>query len=335
MNMELQTIIDSIRNFPGVTRKSKIHEVVDLLPTDAFPRVAAAEGEDAAAIEMGDSYVLFATDGIMESLVQSDPYMAGYFAVLVNVNDIAAMGGRATAMVDVVSMSDNRICGMLLRGMEEGVRRFGVPIVGGHTHPDCNYHAIDISIIGEVKKDCLIRSCSAKPGDDVVFVMDLDGHYPDNIPYAWLTTLDKDPKLVKRQMEAAAIVADEKLAHAGKDMSNPGSVGTLGMLLEASEMGAQVDLNRIPVPKDCTDFVRWLLCYQGCGFVYTCPPENSERIIEIFRKVKCEGAVVGKVNDTRKLELAYNGEKGTLFDFSSDIITGCKPKQHLPAKARQ
>ena len=73
MNMELQTIIDSIRNFPGVTRKSKIHEVVDLLPTDAFPRVAAAEGEDAAAIEMGDSYVLFATDGIMESLVQSDP----------------------------------------------------------------------------------------------------------------------------------------------------------------------------------------------------------------------------------------------------------------------
>ena len=332
MNMELQTIIDSIRNFPGVTRKSKIHEVVDLLPTDAFPRVAAAEGEDAAAIEMGDSYVLFATDGIMESLVQSDPYMAGYFAVLVNVNDIAAMGGRATAMVDVVSMSDNRICGMLLRGMEEGVRRFGVPIVGGHTHPDCNYHAIDISIIGEVKKECLIRSCSAKPGDDIVFVMDLDGHYPDNIPYAWLTTLDKDPKLVKRQMEAAAIVADEKLAHAGKDMSNPGSVGTLGMLLEASEMGAEVDLNKIPIPKDCTDFIRWLLCYQGCGFVYTCPHENSERIIEIFRKVKCEGAVVGKVNESKKLELTYNGEKGTLFDFSSDIITGCKPKQHLSSK---
>ena len=327
--MELKPVIDAIRSFPGVTRKSLIHEVVDFLPTDKFPRVAAAEGEDAAAIEMGDSYVLFATDGIMESLVESDPYMAGYFAVLVNVNDIAAMGGRATAMVDVMSVSNDQICGRLLRGIEEGVRRFNVPIVGGHTHPDCDYHAIDISIIGEVKKECLLRSCSAEPGDDVVFVMDLDGHYPDNIPYAWLTTLDKDPKIVRRQMEAAAMVADEKLAHAGKDMSNPGSLGTLGMLLESSEMGASVDIDSIPVPKGCDDFIRWLLCYQGCGFVYTCPPENSARIIEIFKDVKCSGAVVGKVNDSGKLDIMSGNARATLFDFSKDIITGCKPKKHL------
>ena len=324
--MDLQAVIEAIRTFPGVTRKAKIHEVVDLLPTDRFPKVVAAEGEDAAAIEMGDRYVLFATDGIMESLVESDPYMAGYFAVLVNVNDIAAMGGRATAMVDVMSMSNDQICGRLLRGMEEGVRRFNVPIVGGHTHPDCKYHAIDIAVIGEVKKDALIRSSTAQPGDDIVFVMDTDGHYPKNIPYAWVTTLDKDPKLIRNQMEAAAVVADEHLVHSGKDMSNPGCLGTLGMMLESSCMGAVVDLEKIPVPKNCDDYIRWLLCYQGCGFVYACPPENSARVIEIFEKVKCTGAVVGKVNDSRKLELTCNGETATLFDFSKDIITGCKPK---------
>lgn len=323
--MELQNIIDAIRTFPGVTRKSKIHEVVELLPTDRFPKVAAAEGEDAAAIEMGDRYVLFATDGIMESLVESDPYMAGYFAVLVNVNDIAAMGGRATAMVDVMSMSNDQICGRLLRGMEEGVRRFNVPIVGGHTHPDCKYHAIDISVIGEVKKECLIRSSTAQPGDDIVFVMDTDGHYPKNIPYAWVTTLDKDPKLIRDQMEAAAVVADERLVHSGKDMSNPGSLGTLGMMLECSGVGAEVDICKIPMPKNCKDLIRWLLCYQGCGFVYACPHENSARVIEIFEKVKCSGAVVGKINDTGRLDLVMKEEKGTLFDFSRDIITGCKP----------
>lgn len=324
--MELQSIVDAIRNFPGVTRKSKIHEVTDFLPTDRFPKVAAAEGEDAAAIEMGDSYVLFATDGIMESLVESDPYMAGYFAVLVNVNDIAAMGGRATAMVDVMSMSNDQICGRLLRGMEEGVRRFNVPIVGGHTHPDCKYHAIDISVIGEVKKDCLIRSSTAQPGDDIVFVMDTDGHFPKNLPYAWVTTLDKDPKLIRKQMEAAATVADEKLVHAGKDMSNPGCVGTLGMMLECSETGAVVDIGKIPAPKNCRDFIRWILCYQGCGFVYACPPENSARVIEIFESVKCAGAVVGKITDTGKLDLVMGDETKTLFDFSKDIITGCRPK---------
>ena len=88
MDMALQAVIDAIRSFPGVTRKGKIHEVVDLLPTDSFKHVAAAEGEDAAAIEDGENYILFAADGIMESLVESDPYMAGishdfvYFCVL-------------------------------------------------------------------------------------------------------------------------------------------------------------------------------------------------------------------------------------------------------------
>ncbi len=325
--MHIQDIIDAIRNFPGVTRKNKIHEVVDFLPTDRFPRVKAAEGEDAAAIDMGDRYVLFATDGIMETLVATDPYMAGYFAVLVNVNDIAAMGGRATAMVDVMSAANDRISGRLLKGMEEGVRRFDVPIVGGHTHPDCNYQAIDVAIIGEVKKDCLVRSSTAEPGDDIVFVMDVDGIFPENLHYAWVTTLDKDPKLVRDQMEAAAVVADLKLVHAGKDLSNPGSIGTLGMMLECSEMGGVVDIDKIPVPKNCSDLIRWLLCYQGCGFVYACPPENSAKILEIFKEVNCQGAVVGKVTDTKKLELVMGDEKGIVFDFNKDIITGCRPKR--------
>lgn len=129
-------------------------------------------------------------------------------------------------------------------------------------------------------------------------------------------------------MEAAARIADERLVHSGKDMSNPGSVGTLGMMLECSEVGGTVDIRKIPVPKNCKDLVRWLLCYQGCGFVYACPPENSQRVIDIFKTVKCDGAVVGKVDDTGKLDLILDGGRATLFDFSKDIITGCRPKRH-------
>lgn len=326
--MELKTIIDAIRQFPGVTRKGKIHEVTDMFPLKGFPQVFAAEGEDAAAIDMGDRYVLFAADGIMESLVKSDPYLAGYFSVLVNVNDIAAMGGRASGMVDILSMSDAHSCDELLKGIQEGIRRFNVPLVGGHTHPDCHYNAIDISIIGHVPKDSIVLSSTARPGDDIVFVMDVDGYYPKSVPYAWVTTLDKDIAFVQDQMEAAAVVADRKLVHAGKDMSNPGSLGTLGMMLECSEMGATVDVNKIPVPEDCEDFVKWLLAYQGCAFVYSCPPESSAEVIEIFEKVGCKGAVVGKVDDTKVFKLKYNGEEGVLFDFNKDIITGCRPKAH-------
>ncbi len=322
--MELKPVVSAIRSFPGITRKNTIHEIVRLLPTDTFAHVAASEGEDAAAIEHGDSYILFAADGIMESLVAADPFLAGYYAVLVNVNDIAAMGGKPLAMVDVMSTQQDRICSRILKGMERAVQKFNVPIVGGHTHPDCKYQAIDISIIGTVPKTDLIRSDSAKAGDDVVFVVDLDGYFPEAIPYAWDTTTEKDDKLVQAQMDMMCTIAKERLCHSAKDMSNPGCVGTLGMMLESSGKGAVVDMDRIPVP-DGVNYIQWILAYQGCGFVFACPPENSQRIIDHFSTVGCAGAVVGKVTDGHRLILKSGSEEEVLFDFEKDIITGCSP----------
>ena len=243
--MTLSDIVEAIRAFPGITRKHTIHEIVRFLPTTSFANVAASEGEDAAAIEFGDDYILFAADGIMESLLKTNPFYAGYFAVLVNVNDIAAMGGRALAMVDVMSMKNDKTCSQILKGMERAVRKFNVPIVGGHTHPDCEYHAIDISIIGSVPKTDIILSSTAKPDDDIVFVMDTDGFYPPDLRYAWDTTTNKDDKLVQDQMDAMCTVASEHLAHAAKDMSNPGCIGTMGMLLESSGKGGYIDVDAL------------------------------------------------------------------------------------------
>lgn len=324
--MSVKDIVKAIREYPGVTRKNAIHKIVDVLPTQAFPQVYAAEGEDAAAIDVGDQFILFAADGIMESLVTTDPYHAGYFAVLVNVNDIAAMGGRPLGMVDVMSIVDSSVCKEIIRGMQDGIRKFNVPIVGGHVHPDCHYNAIDVSIVGKVRKDALLQSSTARPGDDIVFVIDTDGFYPEKLKYAFVTTVQKSDEIVQGQMEAVAVVAERHLAHSCKDMSNPGSIGTLGMMLESSEMGGTVDLRKIPAPEG-VDEIRWHLSYQGCGFCFACPPENSQKIIDIFSKVSCQGAVVGKVDDTRKLKLTDGVDTEVLFDFDKDIITGCRPKK--------
>lgn len=324
--MTLDEIVEAIRTFPGVTRKRAIKTVVSHFPVSSFQQVAASEGEDAAAIEYGDNYILFAADGIMESLVNADPLYAGYYAVLVNVNDIAAMGGKPLAMVDILSLSKSKICGQIMNGMDKAVRKFNVPIVGGHTHPDCHYTAIDISIIGTVPKGDIILSSTAEDGDDIVFVMDLDGYYPPAIKYAWDTTFEKDEKIVRAQMDVAAKVATLHLVHAGKDMSNPGCIGTLGMMLESSSMGGHVDIDKIPIPEG-VELIRWLLSYQGCGFVYSCNPKKSAEVIKLFEKVGCTGAVVGKVNNSRKLTLEMGGDNKTLFDFSTDVITGCIPKK--------
>lgn len=146
--MNLDELVKQIHSHPGVTRKRLISEVINYFPNVSGGDVLASYGEDAAVLAFGDSVLLLAADGIMESLMKANPFFAGYYSVLVNINDISAMGGKPLAMVDVLSMKDEKVCGQVMKGMERAVRKFGVPVVGGHTHPDCNYNAIDIAILG-------------------------------------------------------------------------------------------------------------------------------------------------------------------------------------------
>ncbi len=72
--------------------------------------------------------------------------------------------------------------------------------------------------------------------------------------------------------------------------------------------------------------MQWILAYQGYGFVVTCRPENSARLVSLFESVGVDAAVVGSIEEGSKLRLVSGGEDRVLFDFSTDMITGCRPK---------
>ena len=59
-------------------------------------------GDDCAAIRDGNGWLLFAAEGMLPSFVADDPWFAGYSAVMVNLSDVSAMGGRPIAIVDVL-----------------------------------------------------------------------------------------------------------------------------------------------------------------------------------------------------------------------------------------
>lgn len=329
----MEPLIKDIREYRGITRKRSIHAVMNFIPILPHNKILASYGEDAAVIKFNDSVLLLAADGIMEPLMKAHPYYAGYFSVLVNINDIAAMGGIPVAMVDILSMREEKVCTQVMKGVEIAVRKFGVPIVGGHTHPDCDYHAIDVAILGTAKEEAVIYSHTAEVEDDIIFAMDTDGFYPDALPYAWDTTSRKDAELVRSQVLIMNKIGSKRLVHSGKDVSNPGSVGTLGMLLETSGKGGVVDIHRIPRPEN-GDFAQWLKAYQGCGFVVTCSPQNSDEVIRMFESVKLSAAVVGCVEDSSRLELEDGSDRRTLFDFKRDIITGCRPDMMIGRNGR-
>jgi len=324
--LALKSLVDSIKNFEGITRKKSIKNVTRLLG-DSYQtggRTVLSFGDDASALDIGDDkLILLAADGMWGKLMEADPWWAGYCSVLVNVNDIAAMGGIPLAMTNVISTPDPNICRQIMAGIREGVEKFGVPMVGGHVHPDTPYNALDVSITGIIGRDDLITSGGAQVGDQIVVALDLDGEIHPQFKLNWDTTTMKSPELVQGQIKAMNQLASKHLVNSGRDISNPGTLGTLGMLLESSGLGGTVELNKIPRNKKVS-WEDWLKLYPGAGFVLTMPEEKVPECKTILEKVNITCSVVGKVLKENKLFLTHNEEKEIVFDFQKDGIMGVR-----------
>jgi putative methanogenesis marker protein 2 len=327
--MDLEILAESLRDYLGATRKHSIKNIVN-----AFDEKGTnpSFGEDAAIIDYqnGDA-LLLAADGIWDKLMRVDPEWSGYCAILVNVHDIAAMGGRPLGMVDIFSSNSPEITQKVLHGMKLGIEKFGVPIVGGHIHPDTPYTALDVAILGTVKKDSIIYSSTARPGDDVVLGIDLDGRKHPSCDVNWDTTFLKDSATVRQQVSVMVELGEKKLLTAGKDVSNPGILGTLGMILEVSGAGAEVEIDAIPKPSS-VPLDHWLKMYPGMGFIVTCKPENTQKVLRTFADHKLNAARIGKIVPGARLDITEGGKRATVFDFTKHNITGLRPSKACNGK---
>lgn len=329
--MDLNALINSIRSFEGIKRKNLIKNVTDLLK-DSYNisgRTILGFGDDASAIDIeNNQLLLLAADGMWGKLMDADPRWAGYCSVLVNVNDIAAMGGIPIGMTNILSVKDDIVCKAIMEGVREGVHKFGVPMVGGHVHPDTPYNALDVSITGIVGRDDVITSGGAQVGDWVIIGIDLDGKPHPKFPLNWDSTTMKSPELVQDQIAVMNRIASKHLVTAGRDISNPGTLGTLGMLLESSDVGAFIDLEKIP-RNDSVDWIDWLKLYPGSGFVLTAEENNVNECLKLLEDVNITSKVVGNIIEDKKFYLTYRNQKEVLFDFDKDKIMGVKEENIL------
>jgi len=322
--LELEEIACNIREFEGLTRKRPIANIARIFESvrGEYGNCIIDFGDDAAVIDIvGDDYLLFAADGIWGRLIDASPWWAGYISVLVNVNDIVAMGGKPIAMVNILSTSDKNALDTILKGIKEGITKFGVPMVGGHLHPDTPYTSLSVAIIGTVKKDCLLRSDTANANDTIIAGFDLNGRIGPNSPYSWDSTIMKTSVEIQKMYQTITKIGEETPATACKDISNPGIIGTLAMMLEVSGVGARVDVNRIPLPAG-VNLEDWLLVHPATAFIFTTPPGTEDEILNCFENVGMTAAAIGQITEKRKLTIHDENNSATVFDFKRDIVTG-------------
>ena len=321
-NCSTESIAKVVQEYEGVRRKHAIGEMVRALKIDA-PHVVASFGEDAAVIEHNGEALLLAADGIWSRLMEADPYWAGYCSVLVNIHDIAAMGGHPIAMVDIFSIAKTTVQEQVVKGMHDASAQFGVPIVGGHLHPDAPYSVIDVSILGSARMDSVIYSHTAQVGDSVVAAIDITGRVHPSCALNWDSVTMKTAAEVRAQISLMEQIGRKHLVTAGKDISNPGIIGTLGMLLEVSGKGAEIDLGMIPKPnlsENNLTFEQWVRMYPGMGFILTANNRHVKELIRLFASVGMTAHEIGSVNASRELRIRYEGKDTQVFDFIKNGI---------------
>ncbi|MDR3603809.1 MAG: AIR synthase related protein [Syntrophaceae bacterium] len=318
----LSFIADKIRNYSGLLRKKPIEDVFNELVLQGQPGLAPPNfGDDAAAIPWKDGFMLLAADGIMPMLLINEPYAAGKASVMVTVNDIYAMGGRPLAMVNVLASGDEDHRRKVVQGIRKGCEKLQVPMVGGHLHPDASPQApaLSVAILGWAQK--VLHGYTAQEGDDLILAVDLNGKVGCHSVISWDANSGKTPQQLVHRLEALPIIAENNWAHAAKDISNAGIIGTISIMMENSGKGADIDLESIPNPPEIA-FSDWLFSFQSFGFALSVPPHQSTQVIGLFHERNITATVIGKVLDQPRIKIIRGSDEETLFDFTKDRITG-------------
>lgn len=306
----IEEIVKSIKSYDGLKRKKYAGIFGRKINVDV--------GEDSAVIEFGNNFLLFTTDSIWDVVLQQDLQWGGFVSILVNLHDIAAMGGEPISAVNVVSAINNEALEKISKGMRDACNVYGIKIVGGHIHPNAKFNSIDVAMIGKVDKNSVIYSNTAKAEDYLVYAVDLDGKIHEKLKYNFDST-KKDAKILRSQMKAMVEIGKRRIVSAGKDVSNAGLIGTLGMMMEVSRKGCVVDLKSIPKPEN-VELKHWLKVYPAAGFIVSTP--EPEKVIKIFEKHYLTADIIGVVNNSLKVELSLKNEKKIAFDFNKESILG-------------
>jgi hydrogenase maturation factor len=225
--------------------------------------VGAGIGEDAAAIETGEGYLLAKTDPITHVTDR-----IGYYAVHINANDIAAMGGTPRWFLATVLMPERSTpedLEEIFRQISSVCKDLGISYCGGHTEITTSVKnpVVVGQMLGEAPKGGLKPTSGAREGDSIIMTkcagieataiiaLELENELRRTFPG---TILERAKNYLSKPgisvVNDARVLAGLSAVHALHDPTEGGIATGVFEIAEASLLGVSINADSIPISEE-------------------------------------------------------------------------------------
>lgn len=270
--------------------------------------LGASVGEDCAAVAAAEDEMLVMSTDPITGTVQD----IGNLAIQITVNDLASAGAEPVGVLLTVLLPE-RISEQKLRYMmeqaEAACAKVNVQIMGGHTEVTkaVNQPLISVVGVGKAKKGKLISTAGARPGMDIIVTKWI------GIEGTSILAKEKETELLthftKSFLEQAkafdqwlsvlpeASIAVRHDVAAMHDVTEGGIFGALWEMAEASGVGLEIDLKKIPIRQETVEVCEYFdinpyeLISSGCMLMAAA---DGNTIVRELEKAGIHAAVVGK-----------------------------------------
>ena len=278
-------------------------------------------GDDAAAIDLGDRYLVITTDMIAKHTHVPDgmtPRQVGWTVAAVNYSDIAAMG--AIPLCFVVAMgfpkeTEVAYVKEVAKGIKECSEMVAADYVGGDTK-ECNEMALAGTAVGTVRKDGILLRSGARPGN----VLAMTGSAGLAAAGFEDLTLDmKHPRARKALMEPMPRVKEAALLSASGFVTScmdtsDGLASSIHELSRSSGVNFLLNWDSIPIPNDVYEIselklmpVEDMVLYSGGDYQLLFTVER-DKVDDLHQMMGKDFTVIGEVRENGSNILRRSGQ---------------------------
>jgi phosphoribosylformylglycinamidine synthase len=331
-------------------KSSRVH--LKRLPTTG-ERVIVPPGENAGVVDLGDGWCAAFKIESHNHPSFIEPFQGAATGVGGILRDIFTMGARPVASMNSLRFGSlehpkyGRRNRSLLAGVVDGIAHygnaFGVATVGGEVAFDDAYALnplVNAFALGLVRHDQIFFGKATGIGNPVLYVGAKTGR--DGIHGATMASAEFDEEALEKRptVQVGDPFLEKLLLEACLEAMRSGAIagiqdmGAAGLTSSSCEMaaragtGIELDLTLVPQREVGMTAYEMLLSESQERMLIVAHSGREREVMDIFRKWDLDAVVIGRVRDTKRMQVIHNGTM--VADIPVEALTDEAPKYQRP-----